>query len=327
MQQAGALTLSPPELEGERALLQLPRSLRPRVLAALRESGDESPILRLDPVGGGTVSHARRLVTGRRSYFLKWNAAALPGMFSSEARALELLRSAGARVPEVVAAADAESVRPGFSLQEWIHDTATPGSLRRLDSGFGARIARLHRTSAEQARLLPGYGLDHDNYLAGTPQRNAWTDDWVIFFREQRLAPQLEQAARRGALSGSLRSGAFRLLANLERWLQGVPRQPVLLHGDLHGRNILCDRSGGAVLVDPAAYWGDREVELAHTYLYSEFPPGFYASYEREWPLEDGFQERRDLYNLYPLLVFWNSGAAHYGARVAAVVEWYSRRL
>jgi fructosamine-3-kinase len=80
-------------------------------------------------------------------------------------------------------------------------------------------------------------------------------------------------------------------------------------------------------MIDPAVYWGDREAEIAQTHLFNQFPPGFYASYQEAWPLEPGFNERRDLYNLYPLLACWNQGAAHYLSRVAAVVEWYSRRL
>ncbi len=48
----------------------------------------------------------------------------------------------------------------------------------------------------------------------------------------------------------------------------------------------------------------DAEIELAFTTLFSTFGNPFFDRYREQRPLDEGFFElRRDLYNLYPLLV------------------------
>jgi fructosamine-3-kinase len=300
----------------------LPPSLTPTVTAALRETGDTTAVLRLEPVRGGCVSKSWRLVTRCRSYFLKWNERPLPGMFSAETYGLNLLRQGGVRVPTVLAAADVKEKVPGFCLQEWTEARFGEAYRWRLGSAFGAKIAALHLASATE-RPVSGYGLDHDNYLGSRKQPNGWDDDWVRFFRERRLLPQVERAGSKGLLTLWRRRALEHVMERLDQWLGGVERRPALLHGDLHGRNVLCDRSGEPVLIDPAVYYGDREAEIAYTHLFGDFPPGFYAAYREVWPLASGFSDRRDLYNLYYLLNCLNAGAGHYLPRIDGILRRY----
>lgn len=263
-------------------------------------------------VSGGSINRAAKLrLSDGTDCFLKWNTTANPDMFVKEEKGLNLLASAETdlRIPEVYGTgATAEGT--GFFIQEFVPEgKAQPGSAEQ----FGRALAALH-----QHRGQP-FGLDHDNYIGRLPQSNRQHDHWVDFFIEERLEPQLRMAA--GA--GKLGSGAVSRFASLYQQLPGLfPEEPPgLLHGDLWGGNYFYDRKGRATLYDPAAYYGHREIEIAFTHLFGGFPNAFYESYEESYPLEPGFPARKDVYNLYPLLVHTNLFGGGYARRVEAIVR------
>ncbi len=79
---------------------------------------------------------------------------------------------------------------------------------------------------------------------------------------------------------------------------------------------------GEAVIIDPAVYYGDREVELAFTELFGGFSPEFYTSYESTYPLREGYTGRKALWQLYPLLVHLNLfGGAYLGGVERCVAQ------
>lgn len=300
----------------------LPQSLLPAVLDALHQAGDRSPIKSVKPVKGGYVSQALRLWTRQSSYLVKWNRNS-PDLFTKEARSLALLAHVGSfRVPAVLAAADAQGDTPCFIVQEWIEASRAAWRLR-LGRTFGAQLARLHRANHDSPAQVPGYGLDFDTHFGVWPQLNAWDADWTRFWREQRLRPQIELAARNALLTPGLHAGLERLLDRLAEWFDGVEREPALLHGDLWSGNVLCDAAGAAVLIDPCLYYGDREAELAYIDLYGDFPPAFYWAYDEVWPPNRDRGDRRDLYNLYHFLGKLNARGPMHVGRVEAVVHWY----
>jgi fructosamine-3-kinase len=175
----------------------------------------------------------------------------------------------------------------------------------------------MHRATAG------AYGLDHDNYIGATPQPNGWMPSWRDFFRERRLRFQAELARRNGLLPAERASRVERLLDRLDRWIDDALVRPSLLHGDLWGGNFIVGPGGGPALIDPAAYYGDREADLAFTRLFGGFPDNFYRAYAAAWPLPAGWQDRRDLYNLYHLLNHLNLFGESYGAQVDAVLRRY----
>lgn len=138
-----------------------------------------------------------------------------------------------------------------------------------------------------------------------------------------RLGAQLEIAKRKGALSTATLQRADKLLARLDQRLPDRST-PSLLHGDLWGGNYMVAANGEAILIDPAVYYGDREIEIAFTHLFGGFDATFYDAYQSNWPLPQGHQTRRDLYNLYPLLVHANLFGGGYASRVDAVVRRYA---
>ena len=308
---------------------------------ALLLAGDTTPLRGYDPVGGGSISEALRLRTDRCEYLLKSSGHELPGFFAAEARGLALLAATGAvRVPVVFAYRDAkrtenhpEGTRPqgqprtdrastdygsqSFILLEWLvappqHDRASAAE------ALGHGLAALHRATA------PAYGLDHDNYIGATPQPNGWMTSWRAFFRERRLRVQAELAHRNGRMSGERARRMERLLDRLGDWLDDRAVTPALLHGDLWGGNFIVGPGGAAALIDPAAYYGNHEADLAFTTLFGGFPASFYRAYDEVWPQVSGWQERRDLYNLYHLLNHLNLFGEGYGAQVDQVLRRYA---
>src|SRR5689334_14687353 len=115
-----------------------------------------------------------------------------------------------------------------------------------------------------------------------------------------------------------------RLLDRLDDWVDDRAVAPALLHGDLWGGNFIVGPGGAPALIDPAAYYGDREADLAFTALFGGFPESFYRAYVEAWPLAPGWQERRDLYNLYHLLNHLNLFGEGYGAQVDRVLRRYA---
>jgi fructosamine-3-kinase len=174
-------------------------------------------------------------------------------------------------------------------------------------------LAALHR------QVCRRYGAVESNYIGTLRQSCAWRESWVEFWRDERLAPQVERA--RGRLGTGLVTRLDRVLARLDRWL---PDRPVAsqLHGDLWGGNWL-ETPEGPALFDPSAYAGDREVDLAMMALFGGFPEPCERAYNEAWPLDPGAEERRPLYQLYPLLVHVNLFGGGYVNQVDSVVGRY----
>lgn len=270
------------------------------------------PIRAAQPVGGGDINEAVRVETTGGTFFVKWHRQSPPGMFTAEARGLQILAGAQAvRVPRVIAVLD----QPSALVLEWLDIGA------RSTAGLEA----LGRGLAQQHRVLGStYGLDHDNYLGANPQSNQPCANWLEFFRDQRLGAQLALAHARGHLTPDRARRLDRLMTRLDHWLDPAISTASLLHGDLWGGNYLIDAADQPVLIDPAVYYGDRETEMAFTELFGGFGAAFYAAYNEAWPLDRGYAERRDLYNLYHLLNHLNLFGEGYGGAVDAVLRRYA---
>lgn len=158
-------------------------------------------------------------------------------------------------------------------------------------------LAELHSISAAR------YGFEQDTVIGSLPQPNLPTDSWMEFFRDQRLLHMGRTALSAGRINSALFGRLERLAAQLGRWLI-EPAQPSLIHGDVWTTNILAQRGRITAFLDPAIYYADPEIELAFTTLFHTFDEAFYQRYHELRPIRAGFfEERRDLYNLYPLLV------------------------
>jgi fructosamine-3-kinase len=270
----------------------------------------------LDPeftrrVSGGDIndSFAVRTQAGQ-AYFLKLNAPQHESMFAAEAAGLDALAAAKAvRVPAVVAVGATADY--AYLLME--HLQLRQGSPESAAS-LGQQLAMQHRVTAAQ------FGWDQDNTIGRTPQLNSPRSSWLEFFRDARLAYQLDLAQGNGC-APRLRQLGAEVCAALPDLLLGHQPLPALLHGDLWGGNWGQLPGGEAVIFDPAVYFGDREADLAMTRLFGGFPAEFYAAYEAAWPLPTGHADRVALYNLYHVLNHLNLFGGAYAAQAEGMME------
>lgn len=258
-------------------------------------------------VGGGCIHRAYRVSDGAHSWFVKLNDAASADLFAAEADGLDALARSPLRVPQAICHGKAEA--QSFLVLEWLELAAgAPRDFARL----GEELARMHALAG------PQYGWHRDNYIGATPQFNPPGASWLHFFGEARLAPQLALARKQGRAALSDQGAA--LLQALPRLLGGHAPLPALLHGDLWGGNAAFLHGGTPVIFDPAAYYGDRETDLAMTELFGGFAPDFYAAYRAHAPLDSGYRVRKTLYQLYHVLNHANLFGGAYAAQAAGMI-------
>lgn len=158
-------------------------------------------------------------------------------------------------------------------------------------------LAELHGIKSD------AFGLERDTLIGGLHQPNRQMDSWIAFFREERLLYMAREAKRAGQLPQAILERVEKFSGQLERWLH-EPKFPALIHGDMWTTNILARDGRVTGFIDPAIYYAHPEIELAFSTLFNTFGSAFFERYQQLRPIEQGFfEERRDIYNLYPLLV------------------------
>jgi fructosamine-3-kinase len=271
---------------------------------------------------GGSINVAWALeLDGGRRAFVKTRADAEPAEYETEAAGLRwLAEPAAVELPGVIAVGE----DPPFLALEWIDEG-------RLDAAgeeaLGRGLAALHLAGAPEHGAPPPGAPAPDGAVA--PLRigelelpNDPAPDWPTFYAQRRLEPLAELSERRGALSASGRAAVARVCARIGE-LAGPPEPPARLHGDLWGGNVLAGADGRARLIDPAAYGGHREVDLAMLRLFGSPSPRVFAAYDEAVPLAAGHAERVELWQLFPLLVHAALFGGHYGASAERAARRY----
>ena len=277
--------------------------------------GQEVTVQSSSQAVGGCINqtHILHLTNGER-VFLKHNSHPVPDFFVAEAKGLKLLSQAdkGPRIPRPLALQD--SPTPSFLILEYI-DKSSPAS--DFPVRFARSLAELHRNTHHS------FGLDHDNYIGSTPQKNTQENNGIHFFRDHRLRYQQELARKSGKLPSTIDKKLSKLCDRIEDYLDITGEQPALLHGDLWSGNYFSDQDHTPCIFDPAVYYGLRESDLAMTELFGRLPQEFYDAYHEAFPLNPGYEKRKDLYNLYHLLNHLNLFGNSYLGSVEQVIRKY----
>jgi fructosamine-3-kinase len=212
-----------------------------------------------------------------------------------EAAGLRWLADAGARVPAIL------EERPGrLVLQEIPSGRLDPAG----EEDLGRMLAGMHLAGAAHFGTLPGPG----RFFVGRCELDSPEgDDWNAYYLEHRCLP----LARRVGLQ-----------ADVARVRVEAPAEPVArLHGDLWSGNVLADSHGKPWLIDPAAYGGHREIDLAMLDLFGSIPARTARAYHEVHPLADGWRDRIRLWQLFPLLVHAALFGGGYVRQAAAVAR------
>ncbi|NVD44209.1 fructosamine kinase family protein [Qipengyuania atrilutea] len=196
---------------------------------------------------------------------------------AEESRMLEAMRRAGAPVPRVLACEndvlliDYVTGAGALSGDAWI--------------SLAEALTKLRQPTRAQ------YGWNEDYALRHVAVENDRAEDWPTFWAERRLlchVPHLESALAR------------RIEALAKSLPDLLPASPpaALLHGDLWGGNILV--SGKNIsLIDPNAYYGDREVDAATLTVFDSPAQAFFDALD----LEPGWEKRQPIYRLWIWLI------------------------
>ncbi len=260
------------------------------------------PVVSIRVVSGGDIHRAFHVQLGNgRALFVKTSDDTPPELFEAETQGLAWLASFEALpVPTVAAYRDNGPKGPGYLALQW--HAPLPRGGRHHGAAFGRGLAELH------SHVQPRPGWRRDVFIGPLPQCNDDSDDsartsigdaWASFWVERRLRPMMRLAAR--GLDGT----AERLLDDVCAacpTLLGQVDHLGPLHGDLWGGNALWTADGG-MLIDPAVYAGDPEVDLAMMALFGGFGPDVWQAYFDVRPKRAGFEARCALYQLWPLLV------------------------
>ena len=237
---------------------------------------------------GGSNNLAWHISGNGQHYFIKLNQREHLQQFETEALSLQALQQAHCiRVPQVICSG--QTVDKAFLVLEYL---PLQGESVTGWHNLARQLALLHKQH-DQAM----YGFDWDTVLGTTVQPNKWQGNWSSFFSEQRLGWQLQLLLEQGFGFGKIDY----LVEQCRQRLHHYQPAPSLLHGDLWRGNVGFCVDSPAVF-DPASYFGDRETDIAYTSLFGRFPEAFYNSYNECYALDQGFNERKDVYNLYHVL-------------------------
>ena len=249
---------------------------------------------------GGSINTAFLINTNKGKFFLKLNENKIIKLFDKEVRGLKLISSTNTiNVPKVIYFDD-EVLALEFIESNKIN--------KKIWSNFGYRLAELHYNTSNS------FGLDHNNYIGSLLQTNKFHNNWNDFFIYQRLKPQLD--------IGNFSVKIHKLFEILFLELDNIfsLSKPSLLHGDLWSGNFI-STNDQVFLVDPADYYGNREMDIAMTKLFGGFAKEFYDAYNYHYPLDNNYEIRLDICNLYPLLVHANLFGGNYYNQIHSILK------
>lgn len=252
-------------------------------------------------VDGGSINKVYRLDTSGGNLLLKVNNGhSFPKTFKLEREGLAAIKATQTiAVPDVLL--NGEVGADSYLLMRWI----APGrASQKALYLLGEQLAQMHGHTATH------FGFATDNYMGSLPQSNKMHSTWSSFFIEERLKPMVAIAIQKQELNNNdiaLFEKLYMLLPEL------FPEEsPALIHGDLWSGNYLIDSGEKPYLIDPAVSYSNREFDIAMTTLFGGFGNEFYDAYNSCFPLQKGWQQRLNLWNLYPLLLHVNLFGSSY---------------
>ncbi len=260
-------------------------------------------------LSGGDINEVFLLETTTEKFVLKFNnASRFPGMFEAEKLGLgKLLKPGVIDIPKPIKTGNEDQ----YSYLILEHKESAPKNDDFWEV-FGEQLAKLHRQTRDS------FGLEKDNYIGSLPQYNEERDSAADFYIKMRLEPQIKMAAEKGFQLNI----TDRFFENCKNLIPDEP--PSLVHGDLWNGNYIVNSDGMPCLIDPAVAFTPREMDLGMMKLFGGFDEILFKIYDENFPLEEGWKERVELWQLYYLLVHLNIFGSGYKAQVTNIIRRYS---
>lgn len=272
----------------------------------------QKEIQKLSSVGGGSINDAFRYSIDDVDYFIKFNNE-VDGIIEKEVEGLKAIAKLNCiATPEVISFDKIDNY-------EVLVLPFVKAGLKTVNAweNFGKQLAEMHFKPA------PYYGWHQSNFIGSLPQANEPASDFIDFFINQRLKPQIELAEKRQYFSSSEVNQFEKLFNKLNEIIPDT--KPSLMHGDLWSGNFMIGEKDTPYLIDPSIHYNFRETDIAFTHLFGGFDSTFYEAYNFHFPLEPESQDRISLYNIYPLLVHLNLFGRGYYDSVMSNLNRYVR--
>ncbi|SNR40754.1 Fructosamine-3-kinase [Lutibacter agarilyticus] len=259
-------------------------------------------------ISGGSINETYKVSTTTHTFFVKLNSATIfKNGFKEEVLGLQFLEKNNALVPEIIFEGNFEN--DIFLVLEWVENGEKTANFWR---NFAEQLTNLHQQTNTK------FGLDHSNSIGELFQKNNYCETFSDFFIENRLNPQVKLAFETNKLQQ-------KHLKQFEELYAEIPaifpvEKPSAVHGDLWSGNFICSNNEKAVLIDPAVYYGHREMDIAMSQLFGWFSTEFYHNYQEILPLAPCFNLRNNFYNLYPLLVHLNLFGKSYLGNIENII-------
>ena len=256
---------------------------------------------------GGDINLVYHCTFDKQDLVIKLNSAnKFPNMFEKEKKGLELLAKSSFKIPKPLAFGTLENF--DYLVLEYIQ----PGSSINWEI-FGFKLAQLHKITHSQ------FGLDHNNYIGSLEQNNNYKSTWEEFYSNFRLLPLTEKARDQQLILKNDVSKIEKLCLKLNELIPAS--KPSLIHGDLWSGNLISDKNNEPVLIDPAVYYGHPEMDWAMLSLFGNYPTVAMEKYNEIHPIEKDFEKRKEIHQLYPLLVHLILFGKGYYRSVMSIIE------
>lgn len=283
--------------------------------AIIKQTNSNFELINYRSIGGGCINQAYELQGKNLSYFVKLNSVTQGQMFEAESLGLEQMYNTNTIVvPKPICYGISNN--HSYLVLEYLNlgrgDARSRSGAARSWSLMGQKLALLH-----QAKVEKPFGWYINNTIGSTPQINDWVENWGDFFAEKRIGYQLKLANRRG---GNFQNSQ-EIIAKVRSSLSHHNPLPSLVHGDLWFGNAGFTDKGEGTIFDPACYYGDREVDVAMTELFGGFPLAFYDGYNQQWCLDKGYNQRKNIYNLYHILNHFNLFGGSYESQAKRMIQ------
>lgn len=252
------------------------------------------------------------LADGSYSVFAKFSGAANgPEQFETELAGLRLLSErSGVLTPTPIGVVPAT----GGSILVLEAVQAIDRAPRQWRQ-IGQTLAQIHKIKWDR------FGLETDGYFGPLPQNNTPMSEWATFYAESRLGPGLRLAIDSGNIPLAVVRQVEKLISRLPE-LCGPKVVPTLLHGDAQQNNFISTEEG-PVVIDPAAYYGNPEIDLAFIDYFQAVPDDVFDGYQDEMPIDPGFWERRDLWRVWGYLAAVTVEGPSYLGKLVEATEKY----